>query len=235
MLLSVSSSVDFPQFVLPMNNQNKNGVSGSFVSQLSPITGVMQWNLVDSDYDFQQEIARSAYADMLHDGDRNARYHDAIRHVITSLKAEGKMAHVLDIGTGTGILSMMAAQAGADSVTACEAFLPVAKCARRVIRANGLDKRIRLISKRSTDMIVGRDMFQRANVLVAELFDTELIGEGALETYRHAADHLLTPDAILIPCKARLYMQVCQNKQFFFAHPDSLVRLVLFTCAVGVG
>jgi len=36
----------------------------------------------------------------------------------------GTRALVLDIGTGTGLLSMMAAKYGADSVTACEVTVP---------------------------------------------------------------------------------------------------------------
>ena len=34
-------------------------------------------------------------------------------------------------------------------------------------------------------------MSQRANLLVTEVFDTELIGEGAISTYTHAHEHLL--------------------------------------------
>jgi len=34
-------------------------------------------------------------------------------------------------------------------------------------------------------------MDARANVLVTEVFDTELIGEGALGTFQHAHQHLL--------------------------------------------
>ncbi|VDN16008.1 unnamed protein product [Dibothriocephalus latus] len=196
-----------------------NSISGSFVCQVSPITGSAQWNLVDLDYAFEQEIARSAYADMLHDSDRNRKYHEAICHVIHHMKSTQpeRLIHVLDIGTGTGILSMMAARAGADTVTACEAFSPVARCAKRVIHANGLQDRIRVIGKRSTDLVIGHDMEQRANVLVAELLDTELIGEGTLETYKHAAEHLLTPDAVLIPCKARMFMQVVDSP-FLWSH-----------------
>lgn len=42
-------------------------------------------------------------------------------------------------------------------------------------------------------MIVGEngDMPKRANILVTEVFDTELIGEGALSTFRHAHEVLL--------------------------------------------
>ena len=39
---------------------------------------------------------------------------------------------VLDIGTGTGLLSMMAASLGADTVVACEEFRPMAECAAKV-------------------------------------------------------------------------------------------------------
>lgn len=35
------------------------------------------------------------------------------------------------------------------------------------------------------------DMQERANILVTELFDTELIGEGALPSYEHAHTHLV--------------------------------------------
>lgn len=37
----------------------------------------------------------------------------------------------------------------------------------------------------------GLDMSRRADVIVTEIFDSELLGEGILPTMRHAAAHLL--------------------------------------------
>uniref|UniRef100_A0A182LSP5 Protein arginine N-methyltransferase n=1 Tax=Anopheles culicifacies TaxID=139723 RepID=A0A182LSP5_9DIPT len=166
----------------------------------------------DGGFDLRQEIARSAFADMCHDWERNQKYDQALQLTISRLHAAGQQAHVLDIGTGSGLLSMMAVRAGADSVVACEAFRPMAECAERIIEANGMQERIRLVKKRSTQLSVGpgQDMERRANVLVTELFDTELIGEGALGTYRHALQHLLTDDVLTIPHQATIYAQVVE-------------------------
>ncbi len=45
-------------------------VPRELISQLNPTTGKMEWNEVPDDYDYHLEIARSAFADMLHDHDR---------------------------------------------------------------------------------------------------------------------------------------------------------------------
>lgn len=183
-----------------------------FVERFDVVTGKMEWEWARSDYDYQQEIARSSYADMLHDTERNEKYYMAISKAIKALRARGQPVHVLDIGTGTGLLSMMAATVGADSITACEAFEPMANCAEQVITANGFNKQISLIHGRSTDVTVGKDMKQKANLLVTEVFDTELIGEGAISTYTHAHDNLLLEDCLTVPRAANMYVQpVCSE------------------------
>ena len=54
--------------------------------------------------------------------EQNNKYHRALASAIAGLRARGEKVHVLDIGTGTGLLAMMAARLGADSVTACEVW-----------------------------------------------------------------------------------------------------------------
>ncbi|XP_050700027.1 protein arginine N-methyltransferase 7-like [Eriocheir sinensis] len=184
-----------------------------FTQQLNPITGRREWGVMPEDYDYKQEVARSAYADMLHDRERNDKYYEGVRRAVACLRRRGQPVHALDIGTGTGLLSMMAVACGADTVTACEAFYPMAECARKGLAANGCGEKVRLIPKRSTELEVGlgKDMEQHANLLVAELFDTELIGEGAIDSYRHARDFLLTEDALLVPWEGVVYAQVVDS------------------------
>ena len=51
---------------------------------------------------------------------QNQMYEIGLRDAVKTIHDRGQLAHVLDIGTGTGLLSMMAVRCGADLVTACE-------------------------------------------------------------------------------------------------------------------
>lgn len=66
------------------------------------------------------------------------------------------------------------------------------RIARQAIAENGYGDVITVVPKRSTEMTVADMRGQtHANILVTEVFDTELIGEGALITFVHAHKHLL--------------------------------------------
>ena len=190
-------------------------------------TGQNSWKMMPSDYDYNQELARAAFADMLHDSERNRLYFEGLAAAIKLKREKGERVDVLDIGTGTGLLSMMAASLGADTIVACEEFRPMVDCATRVIRDNKFSDKIRLVRKRSTEMRVGPglDMERRANILVTEVFDTELIGEGAISTYNHAAAELLTRDRLVVPGVARIWAQVVRSdkcRDWSLARPITL-------------
>jgi type II protein arginine methyltransferase len=129
---------------------------------------------------------------MMHDAPRNDAYDRALKRA-----APGR--RVLDIGTGAGLLAMMAARAGARHVTTCEAVALIAARARAVIERNGLAERITLHAKRSDALAVGVDLPERAEVLVTETFASGALSEHVLPTVEHARAHLLTPDATIIP------------------------------------
>jgi SAM-dependent methyltransferase len=132
---------------------------------------------------------------MMADRKRNESYEAAIRRA-----APGK--RVLDIGTGAGLLALMAARAGAAKVTTCEAVPLIAERARQNIRINGLSDRIAVIPMKSTSISVPGIMAERAEVLVTETFASGLLTEGVLPLVEHAHDYLLTPDATIIPAAA---------------------------------
>lgn len=138
---------------------------------------------------------------MMNDLPRNSLYDEAIRRV-----APGKT--VLDIGTGAGLLAMMAARSGAKWVTTCEAVPWISAKASEVVAANGLSDRIKLVAKRSNELQVGTDLPERAQVLVQEIFGTMVLNENVIPAIAHAQTNLLRPDAILVPkaASARAYL-----------------------------
>ncbi|KAG5678917.1 hypothetical protein PVAND_008541 [Polypedilum vanderplanki] len=168
----------------------------------------------EEDFDYFQEVARSAFADMLFDEERNRKYSEALKWAINETKRQGKKANVLDIGTGSGLLAMLAARHKADSVTTIEAFSPISSVAKRVIEANGYKDKIKMINKHSTAVEVGKgkDIEQKANILVAELLDTELIGEGAIKSYNEAHQHLIDKDCLCVPHSASIYVQIVDSR-----------------------
>lgn len=162
------------------------------------------------------EIARAVHAwhlPMLADTARNAAFQRAIEAAVRPDDL------VLDVGTGTGLLAMMAARAGAEHVVACEMIPDLAELARIVVRQNGYAGQVAVVPKASHALVVGVDLPRPATLMVAEVFDALLIGEGALGVFRHARQHLLAPDARIIPAAATLRGQLAAMPRLKAMHP----------------
>ena len=130
---------------------------------------------------------------IVHDTRRNAAYDRALRRAVRP------GMRVLEIGTGTGILAMMAARAGAAEVVTCEINPAVAAMAEENIRRNGFADRVRVIAKASTELDAERDLGGRMDLLVTEILSMDLIAAGVLPLHRHAIEALLKPGAPIIP------------------------------------
>ncbi len=144
---------------------------------------------------------------MLADETRNRAYANAIAAKVRP----GDI--VLDIGCGAGLTAMLAARAGAKHVYTCEQQPLIAQAAVRVIEQNGLADRITVLPKMSHNLVVGLDLPERADVVVSEIVDTVLLGEGALATLVHAMNKLAKPNARAIPERGTLKAQLVESSE----------------------
>ena len=143
--------------------------------------------------------------EMLNDEKRNAAFQRALTNAITPETV------VLDIGSGTGLLAMIAARAGAKVTITCEMVPQLAELARDTVALNGLADRIITLDKKSTSLVIGYQMVHKANLLVTETVDCGLLGEGIVSSIAHAKANLLTEDAQIVPCAAAVYAMVVES------------------------
>lgn len=130
---------------------------------------------------------------MLRDSIRVLAYKNAI-----AANVKGKS--VLEIGCGSGILSLFAAQAGAEQVTAVEES-EVAELAKEMIHANQYDDTIEVITKNSRDV----KLKKRADVIIHELIGVAPFGEKMLSTLADARERFLAKDGRFIPYKLDVF------------------------------
>ena len=133
---------------------------------------------------------------MLNDVRRNDAFERAIR---SAVEKEGPDARILDIGTGSGLLSMMAARAGAKDIVTCEKVPVIAETAERIVALNGYARQIRVVNKSSTQIVVGKDIERRADILISEILSSDLLAEDVLGTFEDAHARLLREGATIIP------------------------------------
>lgn len=129
---------------------------------------------------------------MLSDLERNDAYDQLLKTFITPESI------VLDIGTGSGLLAMMAARHGAKHVYACEQSHFVAEVAKEIIAKNGYADRITLFPNKS-DTIQPFHFSEPPNLIIGEIFDPAMVGEGAVPSFRDAFERLAGPGCRIIP------------------------------------
>lgn len=130
---------------------------------------------------------------MMNEQHRNSAYYAALQAVITPNST------VFEIGTGSGLLAMMAAKLGAKQVNTCESVPLIAETAKQIIKDNQFENTINVISKKSVDIEIGVEIPEQADILVSEIFSSELLGEHVLPSLEDAKRRLLKPQGKVIP------------------------------------
>ena len=149
---------------------------------------------------------------MLADHERNDDFEAAIK------KAVGPDSIVLDIGTGSGILSMMAARHGAKDIYTCETSSHIARVAEKIIDKNGYADRIKVFNLKSTQL-TENELHKKPNLIIAEIFDAGLIGEMAISTFRHALDKLCAEGCKIVPARAEVVGRLLHTPNLFSVNP----------------
>lgn len=149
---------------------------------------------------------------MLNDRPRQKAYKEAI--LSNRELFAGKT--VLDVGAGTGILSIFCAQAGATKVYAVEAS-NIAKLAEKIVNENGFEQTIEVHQMKIEDFnIAGEDQHQ-IDIIVSEWMGFYLLHEGMLDSVLFARDNFLKPNGSMFPQNASITMAPCQLPSLFDA------------------
>ncbi|KAJ2362854.1 hypothetical protein IW150_006896 [Coemansia sp. RSA 2607] len=149
---------------------------------------------------------------MLQDRVRTEGYRDFMYNSADVLR--GKV--VLDVGCGTGILSMFAARAGAARVIAVDNSDIIEKARANVIE-NGLDGVITLVRGRIEDLELPVD---RVDVIVSEWMGYFLLFEAMLDSVLVARDRFLAPGGLLAPSASYVYLTAISDAVYMRERVD---------------
>ena len=116
-------------------------------------------------------------------------------------KAVQPESRVVDIGTGTGILALIAARAGAKSVTAVEVNGKSLNYARKAAQINGLSQRVSFVESHFEDYVPE----EQADIVICEMLSSMLLIEQQVPACAHAARRILKPGGIILPVSASVY------------------------------
>ena len=165
------------------------GILGAQPDMLTA-TLVQEWVL--------NELVPMWHVPMMNEQERNKAYYQALESVVTPEKL------VLEIGTGSGLLAMMIARLGARRIVTCEAVELIADTARRIVKRNHYQDQITVLAKLSSAVELDKDLPGKADVLVHEIFASDLLGEHLLDALEDAKQRLLKPDGHVLPSAASI-------------------------------
>lgn len=138
------------------------------------------------------------HEEMLKDKTRTLSYRNAIYQNSSLFKDK----IVLDVGCGTGILSMFAARAGAKHVIGVD-MSNIIKMAKKIVHINGLSDKITLIQGKMEEIELP---YPQVDIIISEWMGYFLLYESMLDTVLVARDKYLKPDGLIFPDKATMYV-----------------------------
>ena len=158
------------------------------------------------DYYFNSYSSYYIHEQMLKDRKRTGTYQDAILNNPDVFKDK----IVLDIGCGTGILSIFAAKAGAKHVYGIE-FADIADYAKEIIKINKLSDKITILKSKVEEVKLP---VEKVDIIISEWMGYFLLYESMLDTVLYARDKWLQKDGYMLPDHATITLAGIEDTDY---------------------
>ncbi|KAJ5239708.1 S-adenosylmethionine-dependent methyltransferase superfamily domain-containing protein [Penicillium chermesinum] len=164
---------------------------------------------IDADY-FASYAYNGIHESMLKDTIRT----DAYRDFVYENKHVFKDKVVLDVGCGTGILSMFCAKAGAKKVISVDNSNIIDR-AREIVYDNGLGDVITCIRGKIEEVELPVD---QVDIIISEWMGYGLLFEAMFDSVIYARDRYLAPNGLMVPSHATLRIAPYADPDFIASH-----------------
>merc|ERR1712087_601942 len=114
---------------------------------------------------------------------------------------------VLDVGCGTGILSMFAAKAGAAKVIGVD-MSSIVDYAKKIVEDNNLSDVVTIIRGKMEEIELP---VPKVDIIISEWMGYFLLYESMLDTVLYARDKYLVPGGKMLPDRAELYVAAIED------------------------
>ncbi|XP_015665764.1 protein arginine N-methyltransferase 1 isoform X1 [Protobothrops mucrosquamatus] len=162
--------------------------------------------MTSKDYYFDSYAHFGIHEEMLKDEVRTLTYRNSMFHNRHLFKDKV----VLDVGSGTGILCMFAAKAGAKRVIGIECS-SISDYAVKIVKANKLDHVVSIIKGKVEEVELP---VEKVDIIISEWMGYCLFYESMLNTVIYARDKWLAPDGLIFPDRATLYITAIEDRQY---------------------
>ena len=207
---------------IPSNENNENNIEKVTKSDEKGFTGAPDTWFSDEeffkalpghsdmenkkDYYFNSYSSYYIHEQMLKDRKRTGTYQDAILNNPDVFKDK----IVLDIGCGTGILSIFAAKAGAKHVYGIE-FADIADYAKEIIKINKLSDKITILKSKVEEVKLP---VEKVDIIISEWMGYFLLYESMLDTVLYARDKWLQKDGYMLPDHATITLAGIEDTDY---------------------